>query len=173
MTRLLLGLVAVVLLSSCSSTDGPASRGADDKPDAAAFKEQMDAEAQELLPDLVSELGGSLDGMQATFVERGGFGLWDYTASGVLSRPPGAIDAKLDTASAVLEQHGYSVDRDDAHLRVSATKDAVGVIVEAGMPTTDPTVRSVSVRIANVGALRDEDDFAEGAPPEDYLAYLG
>ncbi|WP_457205868.1 hypothetical protein [Nocardioides sp. P5_C9_2] len=172
MTRLLLGLVAVVLLSSCSSTGDPASGRADEKPDAAAFKQQMDTEAQALLPDLVSELGGSPNGLQASFVERGGFGLWDYTASGVLSRPRGAIDAKLDTASAVLEQHGYTVERDEAQLRVRATKDDIGVTVQAGMPTTDPDVRSVSVRMANVGALEDGDDFAESAPPEDYLAYL-
>lgn len=173
MTRLLLGLVAAVLLSSCSSTDDPASGRADEQTDAAAFKEQMDAEARDLLPDLVSGVGGTLDGMQATFTERGGFGLWDYTASGVLSRPRGTVEAKLDSAGAVLEQHGYTVERDDAQLRVRGTKDDIGVTVQAGMPTTDPSVRSMSVRIANVGALEDDGDSAADTPPEDYLAYLG
>jgi hypothetical protein len=171
MTRLLLGLVAAVLLSSCSSGDATSGR-TDEQPDAAAFKEQMDAEARRLLPDLVSGLGGSLGGMQATFVERGGFGLWDYTAAGVLSRPRGTVDAKLETARSVLEQHGYTVDRDDAHERVTATKGDVGVIVQAGMPTTDPAVRSVNLRISNVGAISDGGDFAESVPPEDYLAYV-
>ena len=172
MTRLLLGLVAVVLLSSCSSTDDPASGRADEKRDAAAFKQHMDTEAQELLPDLVSELGG-LPQRPAGQLRRA----WRVRALGLhrLGSPqPSARGHRRQAGHGleVLEQHGYTVERDEAHLRVSATKDDIGVTVQAGMPTTDPDVRSVSVRIANVGALEDGDDSAASTPPEDYLAYL-
>ena len=114
MTRLLLGIVAAVLLSSCSSTDGSPSGDSADQLDAAAFKQEMDAKARSLLPDLVAALGGELGGMQATFYERGGFGIYDYTASGVLSGPRGTVAAKLDAATEVLEQHDYAIERDDA-----------------------------------------------------------
>ena len=172
MTRLLLGIVAAVLLSSCSSTDGSPSGDSADQLDAAAFKQEMDAEAQSLLPDLVAALGGQLGGMQATFYERGGFGIYDYTASGVLSGPRGTVAAKLDAATEVLEQHDYAIERDDAKERVTATKGDVGVTVQTGMPTADPQARSLNLRMSSVGGIQDGDDFAESAPPEDYLAYL-
>ena len=172
MTRLLLGIVAAVLLSSCSSTNGSPTDDSGDQLGAEAFKQEMDAEARTLLPDLVTALGGQLGGMQATFYERGGFGIWDYTATGVLSGPRGTVDAKLDAATAVLEQHDFAVERDDAKERVIATKGDVGVTVQTGMPTTDPQARSLNLRMSSVGGIQDGDDFAESAPPEDYLAYL-
>ncbi len=170
MTRILLAVLFVALATACTNQDTTGTDGGE--PDAETFKAEMDAEAKRLLPDLTSTLGGELSGMQATFYERGGFGLWDYIGEGVISRPLGSVSEKLDKATAVLEEHGYTVERDDEHRRVSAKKDAIGVTVQAGVPTTDPQVTSLNVRIANVGAISDGDDFAESAPAEDYLAYL-
>ncbi len=174
MARILIVALAAILavtVAACApdgSTNG--ERGADN--DAESFKSEMDAEAKTLLPDLMSTLGGELGGMQATFYERGGFGIWDYTASGVFSRPLGTVPEKLDKATAVLGQHGFTVERDNEKRRVFGTKGVIGVTVQAGMPTTDPQVTSLNLRISNIGAISDGDDFAEQAPAEDYLAYL-
>lgn len=171
MTRMILLAFLFAALTTACTTSGSTDPGSEDK-DAEAFKTEMDTEAKSLLPDLMATFGGELNGMQATFYERSGFGLWDYVAEGVISRPLGTVSEKLDKATEVLEQHGYVVERDDKHRRVSGTRDTIGVIVQAGMPTTDPQVTSLNVRIANVGAISEGDDYAENASSVDYLAYL-
>lgn len=170
MTRLILGIVAAVLLSACSTNDAPRSGGSDDQPDAETFKQQMDTEAEALLPDLMTSLGGDINGMQATFYERGGFGLWDYVASGGVGGTDASTTDSLATAADVLEQHDYTVVTDDAKRRVTATKGDIGVTVQASRLTGESV--GLTIRMSNVGAIQDGDDFAESAPAEDYLAYL-
>lgn len=74
----LVGALVGALVTACGNP-GTTETGVS-KPQAKAFKSVMDAEAEQLLPDLATALGGELRGMQATFYERAGFGLWDYLA---------------------------------------------------------------------------------------------
>ena len=174
MTRIVLGLAVLLLLSACTSdggSDGPAGSG--DTPDARTVKAEVDAEAEALLPDLLDRVGGRLNGMQATFYERGGFGTWDYTATGALIRPSGTTSQSLVAVRDVLEQHCYAVEADDAHKRVTGTKGNVSVIVEASLLTAEDKGSGLNVRMGSNGGISDGDDFAESAPPEDYLAYVG
>jgi hypothetical protein len=171
MTRILLGLAVVLLLSACTSDAGSGpGEGSGGEPDAETFKQQMDAEAKTLLPDLMTRLGGNINGMQATFYERGGFGLWDYVASGGVGGTDASTTESLAASADVLEQHDYDVVTDDAERRVTATKGDIGVTVQASRLTGESV--GLTIRISNVGALQEGDDFAESAPAEDYLAYL-
>lgn len=173
MTRIVLGLAVLLLLSACTSdggSDGPAGPG--DMPDARTVKAEMDAEARSVLPDLVDRLGGRLNGMQATFYQRGGFGIWDYTAGGSLVQPSGTVSQSLAGVKEVLEQHGYAVETDDAQKRVTGTKGNVSVIVEASLLSAEKKGSGLNVSIGNLGGISDGDDFAQSAPPEDYMAYL-
>ncbi|KRF34093.1 hypothetical protein [Nocardioides sp. Soil805] len=179
MTRIVLGLVVVLLLSACSSDSGASDTGATGEGsgstgglDARSAKSEADTEARSLLPDLVGELGGRLNGMQAGFVERGGFGIWDYTASGSLARPSGTLSQSLATAESVLEEHGYTVETNDAQKRVTGAKDDLSVIVEASLLTAEEKGAGLNLRMGIAG-IEDGDDFAGSAPPEDYVAYLG
>lgn len=173
MTRIVLGLAVLLLVSACSSDAGSGDAGGSgDSPDAQAVKAEMDAEAEAVLPDLVDRLGGRLDGMQAAFSERGGFGIWDYTASGTLVQPSGTMTQSLTGVGEVLEEHDYSVVTDDAQKRVTGTKGNVSVIVEASLLTDEKQGSGLNVRMGASG-ISDGDDFAESAPPEDYLAYVG
>ena len=79
MIRLLAGLLAATLLVSCTNSGSDSAVS-----ETEAFKTEMDTVAARLLPDLMAAVGGRLNGMQATFHERGGFGIWDYTASGTV-----------------------------------------------------------------------------------------
>ena len=81
MTRILLAVLFAALAAACTQTGAPPDPVAGTS-DAETFKSEMDTEAKALLPDLVTSLAASINGMQATFYERSGFGLWDYTASG-------------------------------------------------------------------------------------------
>jgi hypothetical protein len=171
MTRILLGLAVLLLLSACTSDAGSGvTEGSGDEPDAETFKSQMDTEAKSLLPDLMTRLGGNLNGMQATFYERGGFGLWDYVASGGVGGTDAPTTESLATSADVLEQHDYTVVTDDAKRRVTANKGDISVIVQASRLTGESV--GLTIRMSNHGAIQDGDDFAESAPAEDYLAYL-
>lgn len=172
MTRILLGLAVLLLLSACtsdSSSGSPDGSGAE--PDAQAVKAEMDAEAQTLLPDLVGRLGGRFNGMQATFFERGGFGIWDYTASGSLLKPSGTMTESLAAVEGVLEEHGYAVETDDAQRRVTGTKGNVSVTAQASLLSAEKKGSGLNVSMG-VSGIQDGDDFAESAPAEDYLAYV-
>lgn len=168
MTRILLAVLLAALATAC--TDGrSAEPGGGDK-DAETFKSEMDTEAKALLPDLMTSLGGNINGMQATFYERSGFGLWDYTASGGVGGTDAPTSESLATSADVLEQHDYTVVTDDAQRRVTAKKGDISVIVQAARLTGESV--GLTIRMSNHGAIQDGDDFAESAPAEDYLAYL-
>lgn len=172
MTRILLGLAVLLLLSACtsdSSSGAPDGSGAE--PDAQTVKAEMDGEAQTLLPDLVSTLGGRFNGLQATFVERGGFGIWDYTANGSLLKPSGTMTESLAAVESVLSEHGYAVETDDAQRRVTGTKGNVSVTAQASLLSAEKKGSGLNFRMGTSG-IQDGDDFAESAPAEDYLAYL-
>lgn len=168
MTRILLVVLIAALASACTNASSGGDNGGDK--DAEAFKAEMDAEAKTLLPDLMSTLGGELNGMQATFYERGGFGLWDYVASGAIGGTDSSTTDSLAASAATLEEHGYAVETNDAQRRVTGTKGDIGVIIEASLLKGEST--GLNVRIANHGAISEGDDFAESAPAEDYLAFL-
>jgi hypothetical protein len=173
MTRIVLGLAVLLLLSACSSEGGSGGdRDRGDSPDARAVKTEVDAEARTLLPDLMDRLGGRLNGMQATFYQRGGFGIWDYTASGALVRPSGTTSQSLAAVRDVLEQHDYSVEVDESHKRVTGKKGEVYVIVESSLLTAEEKGSGLNVSMGSSG-INDGDEFAESTPPEDYLDYVG
>lgn len=109
--------------------------------------------------------------MQATFYERGGWGIWDYYADGHIVGPPGTMADVLKSAESVLTERGYTVDRDESQKRVSGEQGNVGVIVEASLLSDVHTVSSLNVHIG-VSGISEGVDFAEEAPAEDYLAYL-
>ena len=168
MTRILLAVLFAALATACTS--GTSTDPGDGEPDSQAFKTKMDAEAKTLLPDLMATLGGQLSGMQATFRERGGFGIWDYVASGGIGGTDSSTTDSLAASAVTLEDHGYTVETDDAHRRVRGTKGDIGVIIEASLLTGEST--GLTIRMSNHGAISDGDDFAESAPPEDYLPLL-
>jgi hypothetical protein len=173
MTRIVLGLVVVLLLAACTSDGGSDVEGSGDGPDARTVKAEMDAEgeAEAVLPDLVGRLGGQFNGMQATFYERGGFGIWDYTASGSLLKPSGTMTESLAAVEGILDEHGYAVETDDAQRRVTGTKGNVTVIAQASLLTAEKKGSGLNVRIG-VSGIQDGDDFAESAPAEDYLVFV-
>ena len=148
MTRIVLGLVVVLLLAACTSDGGSDVDGSGDGPDARTVKTEMDGEAEALLPDLVDQVGGELNGMQATFTERGGFGVWDYRAGGALVGPSGTTTESLTAAQAVLEEHGYTVQTNDSQKRVTGTKGNVTVIVPVSVaPVASVVPVNVSVTV--------------------------
>jgi hypothetical protein len=171
MTRIVLGLVVVLLLAACTSNGGSDVDGSGDGPDARTVKTEMDGEAEAVLPDLVGRLGGQFNGMQATFYERGGFGIWDYTASGSLVKPSGTMTQSLTAVESVLEEHGYAVETDDAQRRVTGTKGNVTVIAQASLLTAEKKGSGLNVRIG-VSGIQDGDEYAADAPPEDYTAFI-
>jgi len=172
MTRILLAVPLAVLFAALATacTNGTSADPGDGEPDAEAFKTEMDAEAKTLLPDLMSTVGGQLNGMQATFRERGGFGIWDYVAAGSISGPESPTTDSLAAAAVTLEDHGFTVEADDAQKRITGSKGDIGVIIEASLLTGEST--GLNIRMSNHGAIGEGDDFAESAPSEDYLAFL-
>lgn len=170
MSRIVLVVLLAVLATACTST-GSSDPG-DSSADAESFKQEMDAEAKTLLPDLMSAVGGQLNGMQATFRERGGFGIWDYTASGTVHGLPGTDDEALAAGARTLEEHGFTVETDPEKVRLAATKGNISVLVASAFPGDDQGVASLNLSMSSADTISDGDDFAEDAPPEDYLAYL-
>ncbi len=173
MTRMVLGLIAILVLSSCSVADS----GSDEPPadDAKAFKAEMDEFAKALLPGLQAALGGAeLKGMQATFYEPGGnFGQWTYEAGGVFVEPPGTAEGVLDAVEEILVQQGMKTERPAGSQDISATKGNIAVLVQRALETDVESVSGLNVKIASIHRLESHDDFAEDAEPVDYLAYLG
>jgi hypothetical protein len=170
MTRILLAVLLAALAAAC--TNPSATDPGDSEPDAEAFKTEMDAEAATLLPDLIEAVGGQLNGMQATFYERGGFGIWDYTASGTVYALPGTDDQALTAGASSLEEHGFTVETDAEKKSLRASKGNVRVIVASAFPDDDKGIASLNLTMSSAEAISDGDDFAENAPAEDYLAFL-
>ena len=131
MTRILLAVLLVALAAACNSPG--ATDPGDQEPDAEAFKAEMDAEAASLLPDLIKAFGGQLNGMQATFYERSGFGIWDYTAKGTVYGLPGTDDDALTAGAGVLTDHGFTVETDEEKKSLRARKGDVLVLVASAV----------------------------------------
>jgi hypothetical protein len=171
MTRIVLGLVVLLSLGACTSDGARDTGGSEASPDARSAKAEMDAEARAVLPDLVGRLGGRLNGMQATFSERGGFGIWDYQATGSVIRPAGTMSQSLATVQEVLEEHAFSVRADGDQKRVTGHKGNVTVIVESSLLSAEKKGSGLNLTIGSDG-ISDGDSYAESAPSEDYLGYL-
>lgn len=167
MTRVLLVVLLCALAAGCSG--GPGSEPGGPR-NAETFKTEMDAEAKALLPDLMVGVGGELNGMQATFYERSGFGIWDYDASGSITDPTGSVKRSLVAATQVLKDHGYTTENDQDSKRVTARKRRLIVTIEASVLTGQSN--GLNLSMGSLDTMSEDDDFAENAPPEDYLAYL-
>ena len=170
MTRILLAVLLAALAAGCASPG--ATDAGDGGPDAEAVKTEMDTEAATLLPDLMAAVGGQLNGMQATFYERGGFGIWDYTASGTVYGLPGTDEEALTAGASSLKDHGFTVETDDEKKSLRASKGNVSVIVASAFPDDDKGVASLNLTMSSAEAISDGDDVADDTPAEDYLAYL-
>lgn len=172
MTRMVLGVLAIVLLSACAngvSGDEPADPSGRDTQ---AFKEEMDDVAAQLLPDLHQALGGQPAGLQAKFVERGGYGVWDYTARGRWTGPRGSAEEVLDRAEAVLTDHGFDVERPGRTSDLVGSKGDVRVALERGSSADVERVGELGVTFYNADGLLSGDDYAERTPPVDYLSEI-
>lgn len=171
MTRsLLIVLLAVPLAAFGACSVRPASEGGD--PSTKVVKAEVDAAAQKILPALATSVGGRLVGMQATFHERSGFGIWDYGADGSLLKPPGSMATVLDVVASTLGDNEFTVTRDAEEKRVTGERGNVSVILQAGLLSDDAKVSSLQVSLGSIRPTSEGDDFAESAPAEDYLAYL-
>lgn len=166
MTRVMVFVLALLLtaVSACSNDS--------DGLDAETFKTEMDAEVKVLLPDLMEAFGGDLDGMQADFRERGGFGIWDYAATGTVLGLPGTDDQALAAGAEALTKHGFTVETDDEEVSVRAAKGDIRVVASSARPGDDTGVASLDLTITSAHTMSGDDDFAENAPAEDYLAFL-
>ena len=168
MTRLVIGLATMVcLLAACSSPsdgggDGPAGG------DARAAKQEMDSLAEELLPDLAPVLGGEVTRMEAGFVERGGFGLWDYRARTQVVRPAPAEES-LAEVQRVLEAHGLAV---EAPGKTSDVTGTVGNVRVSVAWTAGDAVDVAELSMNTLEPASGDDDYAADAAPTDYAAYL-
>lgn len=172
MTRMVLGVLTIALLSACAG--GVAGDDRDDASggDTQAFKTEMDGVAADLLPDLHQSVGGQPAGLQAGFVERGGYGVWDYTARGTWTGPTGSAEEILDRAEAVLADHGFEVERPGRTSDLVAGKGDVRVSLERGLSTDVEQVGELRVTLHNADGLLSGDDYAERTPPVDYLSEL-
>ena len=168
MTRIVLGIVLLTLLSGCST--GVPDDGEGGARDAEQFKADMDALARAVLPDLQRAVGGELPGMEARFYEKGGsLGIWQYEASGQFQAVPTAPAKAIAAARRALEEHGLQVEsRGDT--RLQATAGNVYVSLDAATVAATSEVL-VDVDMGAVDGLTSRDDYAESAPPEDYSTY--
>lgn len=169
MARTLLGatlaLVALAALASCS----PDAAGDDLPPgggEAKAFKAEMDALAEELLPDLLGAIGSRPEELEARFVERGGYGVWDYLAGSTW-----AVEGKphIDEVERVVSDHGMDVERPGTTSDVTATRGNVRVSVSWA---EGAAISTATLRFDTVDAAGGDDGYAAQTPPEDYLALL-
>lgn len=166
MTRIAVGIVTFVwLLTSCSSSEG------DDDPgggEAQAAKQEMDALAEKLLPDLVPVLGGEVSGMEAEFVERGGYGLYDYRARAQVLRPAPREQA-LTEVERVLEEQGLTVESPGQTADVTATAGNVRVSVSW---TAGDAVDTADLTMNTLRPASGDDDYVTEAAPTDYTAFF-
>lgn len=172
MTRILLAVLLAALATACSNAGSTDAGDSEREPDAEAVKTEVDAEAAVVLPDLMAAVGGTLGGMQATFSERGGFGVWDYTASGTVYGLPGTAGQALAAGTDSLKDHGFTVEADAEKESVRATKGNVRLTLGSAFPDDEKGVASLNVTFGSADAVSDGDDFADSAPPEDYLSLL-
>lgn len=168
MLRIGLGLAAVLwALTACTSSPDGDGSGASTKA-AQEAKQEMDRVAEDLLPDLVPVLGGDITSMEADFVERGGFGVWDYRARGQVVRPSPA-EQSVPEVERVLQQHGFSVEVPGETSDVTGTVGNVRVSVSW---TEGAAVDVAELSINTLEPASGDDDYAADAAPTDYLSYL-
>lgn len=168
MIRIGLGIASVVwLLTACTSPSGSedAKSGGGE---ARAAKQEMDSLAEDLLPELTPLLGGGLSAMEADFVERGGYGLWDYRARGQVVRPSPREEA-LPEVERVLRDHGLSVETPGQTADVTGTTGNVRVSVTW---TSGDAVDVADLTINTLEPASGDEDYVEEAAPTDYTAYL-
>lgn len=172
MTRMMTLVAMLVLLAACSNSVRPASEGGD--PPAEDLKAEVDAVAKDVVPALTTALGVRPSGLQASFTERGGFGLWDYRAGGQFVAPAGTSQELTDTITRTLTDSGLEV-TEDAVGAVLGTKGNASVrltVVRSAVAGTSRTQQLVDITIGSTAPTSKGDDFAEAAPAEDYLAYV-
>lgn len=172
MTRMMTLLAVMVLLTACSNSVRPASEGGD--PQAEDLKAEIDAVAKVVVPALTTALGVQPTGLQASFTERGGFGLWDYRASGQFAGPSGTSKELTDSITQTLTDAGLTV-KEDALGAIVGTQGNASVrldVVGSAVAGSSRTQQLVDITIGSSRPTSEGDDFAESAPAEDYLAYL-
>lgn len=170
MVRIAFVVLLGLALAACSP---PVREGGD--PEAADVKKEVDAVARTVLPPLTESLGVTPTGLQATFTERGGFGLWDYRAGGQFVGPEGAHPELMSKLETVLRDSGLDVERDDTRGEVRGTSGNAAVLLTATTARLAGSARRqnlVQVTISSIDPTSVGDEFAETAEPEDYLAYV-
>lgn len=170
MVRIAFIVLLGVALSACGA---PVREGGD--PPAADVKKEVDAVARTVLPPLTESLGVTPTGLQATFTERAGFGLWDYRAGGQFVGPQGGRDELMSKVETVLRASGLDVERDDTRGDVRGTSGNATVLLTATtarVAGTNQRQNLVEVTIGSTDPTSEGDEFAETAEPEDYLAYV-
>ena len=172
MTRMMTLLAMLVLLAACNNSVRPASEGGD--PPAEDLKAEVDAVAKQVVPALTTALGVRPSGLQASFTERGGFGLWDYAAAGQFVGP--AVTSQELTATLVqtLTDSGLEVE-EDALGAVKGTKGNASVrltVVRGAVAGSSKSQQLVDITIGSTKPTSEGGDFAESAPAEDYLTYV-
>lgn len=169
MARLALLLSVAVALVACS----PSVRAGGDPP-AEDVKAEVDGVAREVVPPLTEALGVQPTGLRATFVERGGFDLWDYGAGGQFVGPQRARGELLDAIGTVLSEAGLTIERDEARGEVRGTRGNVSVrlrVAPATVAGSSRTQHLVQVSIGSIAPTSEGGGYAEDASPEDYTAY--
>lgn len=165
--RIGLGIVTLVwLLTSCSSSSSEVDGGPGGG-EAQAAKREMDALAEKLLPDLVPRLGEVTE-MDADFVERGGYGLYDYRASAQVLRPAPRREA-LAEVERVLEEHGLTVESPGETSDVTGTLGNVRVSV---VWMSGDAVDTADLTVNTLRPASGDDDYVADTGPTDYTTYL-
>ncbi|MEO5665981.1 MAG: hypothetical protein ABIR39_22150 [Nocardioides sp.] len=172
MTRMMTLLAMVVLFAACSTSVRPPSEGGD--PQAEDLKAEVDAVAKDVVPALTTALGVQPTGLQASFTERGGFGLWDYRASGQFAAPDGTSQELTDTIRRTLTGSGLEVTQDAVGAVVGSKGNASVrlAIVRSVVAGSSKSQQLVDITIGSTQPTTEGDDFAKSAPAEDYLTYL-
>lgn len=155
-------LLCCLALTACS---GSVREGADPPP--SEIKAEVDAVARDVLPDLVRVIGGAPQQMVARFVERGGYGIYDYGAQATWRVPD--RPAPLDRVVEVLETHGLAVEKPGTTSDVTATQGNVRVSVSW---TTGDAATVAGVDIGTIDPIVADTDDVEPIGPEEFTAYL-
>lgn len=170
MSRLVLPLLCALLLSACLPGGGGSGDEADPDRDTRAFQAEMDALAEDVLPDLHAAVGGQLAAMPTRFYEKGGgLGVWQYTAHGQFVGAQGSPEQAVSAARSVLEEHGMSVRATEHGLHATSGNVYLGLDATTVAATSQVLV---SVEMGATEGLTSDDDYAEGAPTPDYASFL-
>lgn len=140
--------------------------------DAREFQTRMDAKAQEVLPALRAELGGTYQGMSASFHSKmGKLGVWNYQATGSLVDIPLTQDEAVAGVTEVLEAAGMTTSVKQ-EVVVSVVGRVDGIVTSVQVPEAVAGTTIANVSMSSEEGLSSEGDFAEDAPTVDYLTFL-